>query len=193
MSQIRYLDSAWYTLQERQIYRESSGSSGFTNPAVGTILFDRRWTYEPIDVDGVSLEAITGSTGKYLVGLYASDPSTGLPTGVPVWQAPSIATAIAANFMLRSTTRASIPGQSSLWAAYTQNDGSQLAGPANGFSPEDLGVDPTTGNLFWSYTAPWVFNPAGLPDVSAMTFTPRTSLTFPTGTKMPQIRWRTRR
>lgn len=187
---------------QRGFYRDnqSYGLSFFSSHILGTpinctpgankILWWDIVIVEPIKIDAQWLYSQTTNTGaKGWPGIWAKDPATGQPTGLPLVTGAEIAltsTAYRSDTFTKSDWI--MPGVYSVgWATNDGTAGIRPVNLANSIPVVDVGgaAGSTIGNLSWTST--WTYSSSALPDVTSHTFV--ASTTIPSGF----IRWRIRR
>ena len=185
----RYIDGAYHLLC--RIGSDLSGSTPIA-PGTNTLVAQLVEVIEPIAVSGRWMYVQTGvAAAIFRSGLYAGSTATGLPTGTPLVTTPEVDASSTGYKVDTFTTSAVIPA-GFYWEVTASSSTAGYRGgvPFSSAPAMDMGHTHGGSISVRSYTASWTYSGAGLPDVTAMTWT---AVSTPTTAYAPYLRWRIER
>ena len=185
----RYIDGAYHLLC--RIGSDLSGSTSIA-PGTNTLVAQLVEVIEPIAVSGRWMYVQTGvAAAIFRSGLYAGSTATGLPTGTPLVTTPEVDASSTGYKVDTFTTSAVIPA-GFYWEVTASSSTAGYRGGVPFSSAPAMDMGHTHGGTISvrSYTASWTYSGAGLPDVTAMTWT---AVSTPTTAYAPYLRWRIER
>lgn len=184
----RYIDGAYHLLG--RIGSELPGSTSIA-PGTNTLVAQLVEVIEPIAVSGRWMYVQTGvAAAIFRSGLYAGSTATGLPTGTPLVTTPEVDASSTGYKVDTFTTSAVIPA-GFYWEVTASSSTAGYRGGVSFSTAPAMDMGHTHGGTtsVRSYTASWTYSGAGLPDVTAMTWT---AVSTPTA-YAPYLRWRIER
>lgn len=176
-----YVDNSYYLMVK------SNGAQSTTTiaPGANTITFWLMEVLEPITIDGLFVFVNTGSAGaKWRLGWYALNPTTGKPTGKPIFQDGEIDASTGSTYKTDAFTASSILAPGAYAGALASSSASTAYRISTGV-PMDHG-SLVTSTVYGSLTAAWAYSSGGLPDATGLTINQHTS-------SPPYVRWKVRR
>ena len=184
----RYIDGAYHLLGG--IGSELPASTSIA-PGTNTLVAQLVEVIEPIAVSGRWMYVQTGvAAAIFRSGLYAGSTATGLPTGTPLVTTPEVDASSTGYKVDTFTTSAVIPA-GFYWEVTASSSTAGYRGGVSFSTAPAMDMGHTHGGTtsVRSYTASWTYSGAGLPDVTAMTWTAVSTSTA----YAPYLRWRIER
>lgn len=191
----RYVRGDWYTFNDHNLSFRSSGSSEMLRPDANFIHLVKVYIHEPVQIDGVKTPRSSGGSGtgtnvRSMAGIYSSGES-GLPIGPPLIQTPGTINfgTSSGGYVYLFPSPISIPAGAA-WVAWAQSGRFARVGHDRGRGQEiELGMGPT-GFPRAVASAPWTYDPAGLPSASSLSFTLSAYGDSSDGPSVPLLAWR---